>query len=113
MKNVETKLLMTIHFHEDQVASAAALADDLQQHPSNPRSDPTLLGVGQFVDEMKDDPTYIEFCNSLEFPVEELLAGTQGGATFDDYSMDSAYFSASSSNVTPFLDATSVPGFLG
>ena len=106
IEDVQTKLFMTVHFREDQAASAAPA-------PSSPRFDPILSGVGQFIEDMNHDPTYLELVNNLAYPVEDLLADPQGGAAFDNYSTDSAYYSTPSSNVTLFPDATYVPGFLG
>lgn len=113
IQNVQAKLCMTVHFQEDQAASAAAPADDLQQQPLSPRLNPILSGVGHFINDMNNDPIFVEFVNGIKHPVEDLLADTQGGAPFDNYSMDSAYWSASSSNGTLFPEATYVPGFLG
>ncbi|KAK4038176.1 hypothetical protein C8A01DRAFT_37881 [Parachaetomium inaequale] len=127
IRNVETKVLRTFHFQEEQASalpSAAASFVLLAQggimaEPSPPPSPndtnnnnnnnnngssstaPELSKISQFFDEYKDDAFVSELCGSLNFDLEHLLAAesAQGfGGGCEGFSQeDSAYFTSSSS----------------
>ncbi|KAK4151984.1 hypothetical protein C8A00DRAFT_44896 [Chaetomidium leptoderma] len=115
IREVETKVLLTFHFHEDQAASAllssssssssvivqgAAAAAEPSPPPSPGASGgggPELSKVNQFFDEFRDDSFMNELYGGVQFDVEDLLAAQnyQGGCP-DNRSMDSAYYTSSS-----------------
>jgi hypothetical protein len=120
IRNVETKVLRTFHFQEEQASalpSAAASSVLLAQggivaEPSPPPSPNdtnnninNISGseskISQFFDEYKEDAFFSELCGSLSFDLEHLLAAesAQGfGAGCEGFSQeDSAYFTSSSS----------------
>ncbi|KAL2264225.1 hypothetical protein VTK26DRAFT_57 [Humicola hyalothermophila] len=114
---VETKMLITFHFREEQAAAPAGDSQQQQhqqqQQPSS-RSDPDLYGVGQFLDGMKNDPNFIDFRNSVpyDYDLEDLLAGADHGVSCDE--VDSAYYTSSSNGIRlPTGDAAYVSGYVG
>jgi hypothetical protein len=96
VRDVELQILRTIQFGEEQ-SEVTALA-----HRSEPSPPPSPLSPGSsemapvydMIAELRGDPVYEDFCNSLQFPLEDLLAGNPGlGCT--NSSDDSAYFTMS------------------
>jgi hypothetical protein len=111
IRNVETKVLLTFHFQEEQasaalLSSSAAAVSGLghgSAEPSPPPS-PAAAGaevssrIGQLFDEYKDDHFISELCSSMPLDLESFLAENQGfAAGCDGFSQDSAYWTSSSS----------------
>jgi hypothetical protein len=113
IRNVETKVLLTFHFQEEQASAAllssSATASGLghgSAEPSPPPSpaavgsDMSLSKIGQLFDEYKDDHFVSELCNSMPLDLESFLADGHGfaaGCDHDGFSQDSAYWTSSSS----------------
>lgn len=108
IREVETQMLRTFQFGEEQSASSlparVALEREREREPSPPlnSSSPGLLSselakVRQMFRGLDGDPFYTEFRNSLQYDVvEDLLAGTTNpGFGYGDCSVDSAYFTSS------------------
>ncbi|KAK4102504.1 hypothetical protein N658DRAFT_485309 [Parathielavia hyrcaniae] len=112
IRNVETKVLMTFHFQEEQAsaalssaaAGAAAGAESrLGRCSAEPSPPPSPAAVGpemsskltQLFEEYKDDQLFSELCSNVQFDWEGLLAGNQEPAECDVFSQDSAYWTSS------------------
>jgi hypothetical protein len=111
IRDVETTMFRTFHFQEE-LSTATAPADAAAgggdgpgssapqgsaAEPSPPPSPgPEMAKMTQLFDELRDDAHYNELCNNLHFDVDELLASTQEFGC-DNFSVDSAYWTSSSS----------------
>lgn len=115
IRDVETKVLLTFRFQEEQAlsalasSSAAATAPYAAIPPSrghygaaaaaaepSPPPSPELAKVSQMLEGLKGDPIASELCGGMHFDLEDLLAGNPGFEC-DTFSADSAYWTSSSS----------------
>ena len=108
IRDVETKVLRTFHFHEEQ-SSLSALADmgpglgvaaAAVAEPSPPPSTGLEFSkVSAFIEEMKDDGFANGLFANARFDLEGFLESSHQGYGFggcENFSMDSAYYSSSS-----------------
>ncbi|KAL2197080.1 hypothetical protein P885DRAFT_68963 [Corynascus similis CBS 632.67] len=127
IRNVETKMLRTFHFQEEQasalppatanvvVGTGTGVGNPASGEPSAPPS-PGFVGaingageastngggqemakISKFFEDCEDDAFLNELCSTVRFDLEELLADDQGFC--EDFSQgDSAYFTGSSSS---------------
>lgn len=96
MRDVEVKMLRTFQYQEEQSATIPVLG-----HGSQPNRAPTpeAFKVGQLFDELRGDQIYLNFCDNLEFNLEDVLGGTgtgTGAYSWDSLPVDSAYGTESS-----------------
>jgi hypothetical protein len=104
IRDVETKMLCTFRFSEEQAsalssATAHAFADGGAAEPSPPPSPhpkEELSKVSQFIDELKDDGIANEVFETMDFGLDSLLGGDQG-LGYDTFGADSAYYTVSMS----------------
>lgn len=100
--NVETTMLRTFQFQEE-ASSIAALhhpqtTGNSNREPSSPPLSPESgKAAQQLLDGLRDDPLYNELCSEIQFNVVDQVLS--GGLEYscDNFSMDSAYFTSSSS----------------
>jgi hypothetical protein len=109
---VETQVLRTFVFQEEQSSLSAAtaftghglstmatgLAAAAPSPPPSPIPGPEIAKVSEMLEELRGDAIASELCETLRFDLEDLFAGSaQGfGAGCESYSMDSAYYTSSS-----------------
>jgi len=118
IRDVETKVLRTFHFQEEQASAlpaattavllAASGPAQASGEPSPPPSPadyddyeasggPEMSKLSQFFDEYRDDEFVSELCKNVQFDLEGLLAPNPELMTFGSFSQDSAYYTSSSS----------------
>ena len=109
IRDVETKVLRTFQFQEEQSSLSALAATSpgyaattavAVAEPSPPPSPGTEMSkVSAFIEDLKDDGFANELCANMKFDIEGYLASSQYGyglGACENFSMDSAYFSSSS-----------------
>ncbi|KAK4121830.1 hypothetical protein N657DRAFT_682333 [Parathielavia appendiculata] len=106
IRNVETKVLMTFHFQEEQASAAAATSavPGLGRGSTEPSPLPSPAAVGpemssrleQLLEEYKDDQYVSELCSNVQLDLEDFFAGNQEFGGCDGFSQDSAYWTSSS-----------------
>ncbi len=105
VNDVETKVMRTFHFHEEQSSLSALAAVSPPGRtvavaaPSPPPSPgPEMAKVSAMLEEMRDDAFASEVCANMKFDLEEFLGGAHQGFNFggcESHSGDSAYYSGS------------------
>ncbi|KAK4162988.1 hypothetical protein QBC43DRAFT_69153 [Cladorrhinum sp. PSN259] len=97
MQTVQTRIIRTFQFQEDQAAASAASPPltVCQSLSSPPPAE--MSKVDQLLEELQGDQSYMELCNNMNYSVEELMAGTSVGM-FDmgGVGNDSAYYTGGS-----------------
>ncbi len=109
IRDVETKVLRTFHFQEEQssLSALAATAPGYATAPAvavaelspPPSPDPEMSKVSALLEELKDDGFANELCANMKFDLEGFLESSHQGfglGACETFSMDSAYWSGSS-----------------
>ena len=109
IRDVETKVLRTFHFQEEQSSLsalaatspsyAAATAVAVAEPSPPPSPGPEMSKVSALLEELKDDGYANELCANMKFDLEGFLESSHQGFGLggcENFSMDSAYWSGSS-----------------
>ncbi|KAK3990439.1 hypothetical protein QBC44DRAFT_239201 [Cladorrhinum sp. PSN332] len=106
VRDVETKMLRTFQFQEEQALhgpGGVTTPDSLVDHQSELYGDgATGAEMDQLFDGLRADPTYVDMCGTLHYNVEDLMAESEGFFSGGGAG-DSAYFTGPGSDGNSFF----------